>query len=91
MVVVCRRHAAWSIATFTDGLLSNFIIPLGPLLLLSHLELAQRYSNATAEIGPSKTQAQEDGINGEVVMHWAVVARLWSQVCGARGQHAAVG
>ncbi|CAM9141606.1 unnamed protein product, partial [Scytosiphon promiscuus] len=77
MVVVCRRHAAWSIATFTDGLLSNFILPLGPLLLLSHLELAQRHSGATANADPSETQ--KDVIDGEMVMHWAVVAKLWSQ------------
>lgn len=86
MVVVCRRHAAWSIATFADGLFSSFILPFGPLLLLSHLELA---SNGDAGAGagdvqPLQEEGQEQG--REISMHWAVVAKLWSQVGGERGK-----
>lgn len=86
MVVVCRRHAAWSIATFTDGLLTNYIVPLGPLLLLAHLEFVYRQANNNATpadvvAGPIEAEAQTDaGASSEQDMHWAVVAKLWSEV-----------
>lgn len=84
--MICRRHAAWSIATFTDGLLTNFILPFGPLLLLSHLELAsQRDANTAAAGVPLGAKEQEGGSSGEVVLHWAVVAKLWSQVILSTG------
>lgn len=82
--MVCRRHAAWSIATFTDGLLTNYIIPLGPLLLLAHLELVYRQANATGAadmVDPVQAEAQTDGgPSSEQDMHWAVIAKLWSEV-----------
>lgn len=85
--MICRRHAAWSIATFTDGLLTNFVLPFGPLLLLSHLELAsQRDANPAAAGLPLPAKEQEDGAAGEVILHWAVVAKLWSQVRRREGQ-----
>lgn len=91
MVAICRRHAAWSIATFTDGLLTNFVLPFGPLLLLSHLELADPYRRAhSADAGAleptykaaktGRTLMQGGGEGGEAILHWAVVAKLWSQV-----------
>lgn len=86
MVVICRRHAAWSIATFTDGLFTNFVLPFGPLLLLSHLELSSyRQANTAAAGDPLEAQEQEDGAGAEAIVHWAVVAKLWSQVCRGEG------
>lgn len=89
MVVVCRRHAAWSIATFTDGLLTNYIVPLGPLLLLAHLEYRQaNNNNAMASTGvvagpieAVEAQTGDGASSSEQDMHWAVVAKLWSEVC----------
>lgn len=76
--MVCRRQAAWSTATFTDALLSSFIIPFGPLLLLSYFDPA---------IFGEADGADADAPNGEAHHHashdllqWASVARLWSQV-----------
>lgn len=80
-MVICRRHAAWSIATFTDGLLANFVLPFGPLLLLSHLELGlYREAYSAADGNHLEVKEQEDGADGEAIMKWAVVAKLWSQV-----------
>lgn len=82
-MAICRRHAAWSVATLTDGLVTNLIVPMGPLLLLSHLELVNPYLNTAEEdVDPLQAQAHKDGMGNEASMHWAVVARLWSQVCG---------
>lgn len=80
-MAICRRHAAWSVATLTDGLVTNFIVPMGPLLLLSHLELVHPYLNKAEDVDPLQAQVLKDGMGNEVSMHWAVVARLWSQVC----------
>lgn len=65
-------------ATFADGLLASFILPFGPLLLLSHLELA---ANGPDSAGDLQEEGQGNALGGEVSMHWAVVAKLWSQVC----------
>ncbi|CAM9553888.1 unnamed protein product [Ectocarpus fasciculatus] len=78
-MAICRRHAAWSVATLTDGLVTNFIVPMGPLLLLSHLELVHPYLNKAEDVDPLQAQVLKDGMGNEVSMHWAVVARLWSQ------------
>lgn len=89
--MICRRHAAWSIATFTDGLLTNFVLPFGPLLLLSHLEPGSYpQANTEGDNGiPLMAKEQEDGAGGEVILHWAVVAKLWSQVRPGGGQRCA--
>ncbi|CAM9822972.1 unnamed protein product, partial [Ectocarpus sp. 12 AP-2014] len=78
-MAICRRHAAWSVATLTDGLVTNFIVPMGPLLLLSHLEFVHPYLNTAEDVDPLQAQAHKDGMGDDVSMHWAVVARLWSQ------------
>lgn len=86
-MVVCRRHAAWSIATFTDGLVANYVVPFGPLLLLAHLELVYRQANATAAgaVGPIQAEVETGGgASGQQDMHWAVVAKLWSEVGDVR-------
>ncbi|CAB1118429.1 unnamed protein product [Ectocarpus sp. CCAP 1310/34] len=78
-MAICRRHAAWSVATLTDGLVTNFIVPMGPLLLVSHLEFVHPYLNTAEGVDTLQAQAHKDGMVDEVSMHWAVVARLWSQ------------
>lgn len=66
----CRVHqSAWSTATLVDGVFETFIVPFGPLLLLSYLNATSRDADAGAPQGRSS---------------WAAVGRLWSQVwqCG---------
>lgn len=77
--MVCRRQVAWSTAAFTDAILSSFIIPFGPLLLLSYFD--------PATFGEADGGTEADALSGEAhpraspdLLQWAAVARLWSQV-----------
>lgn len=77
--MTCRRHAAWSTATFMDGILTSFIVPFGPLLLLAYLDTSTidyRYADANGNKAADEEVAREH----LMAVSWATAARLWSQV-----------
>lgn len=88
MVVSCRQHVAWSTATFADGILSAFIIPFGPLLILSYLNSSATTARTATTPGDAIAAAiqgnpgdGEQHFVGVAVTQWATVASLWSKVC----------
>lgn len=76
--MVCRRQAAWSTATFTDAILSSFIIPFGPLLLLSYFDPAT-FGEADGTDADALNEEAHHRASHDL-LQWAAVARLWSQV-----------
>lgn len=87
--MVCRRQAAWSTATFTDAILSSFIIPFGPLLLLSYFDPAAFGEADGTEADALNEEAHHRASHN--LLQWAAVARLWSQVRPLVGAQNAVG
>lgn len=84
--MVCRRRSAWSTATFTDAILSSFIIPFGPVLLLSHFD-PDTFHETDGEDAVDGLDGKTSHRASHDLMQWAAVARLWSQVqqaCRAR-------
>ena len=74
--MVCRRRIAWSTATFSDAVLSSFIIPFGPLLLVHFLQLDS--SNGIG--GDVVPQNETRSAVSEASLQWMTSSRLWSQV-----------
>lgn len=70
--MACRRQNAWSTATFMDAVLSGFITPFGPLLLLYFLH--------QSSTGDSNSRDEANYTVTQVTLQWITAARLWSQV-----------
>lgn len=71
--MACRRQKAWPTATFMDAVLSGFITPFGPLLLLYFLN--------QSSTGDNKSRDEENHTAvTQVMLQWITAARLWSQV-----------
>lgn len=84
----CRRQVAWSTATFADAVLSSFVVPFGPLLLLFCLGRSPWVETDTHADSDSNLSYRLEGELrhhlDETTLQWITVAKLWSQVRGPK-------